>query len=553
MDCQTHKSRGLSTSAMILAVVGFCFTGPADLPAQPVIGPAWPSPPAYGWTVPQPVYVVPAPTVTTRFPPADDGTPSEQVSAAPLPDAHLRMTIAESLLSLLMGREVTDSGPIRDCFLGADVYGQQFTVTHLSVDCRPCATHARLQLQLTGSVVNQTVGVTRPAAVRSEGSHVFQMAKQVDFDGRQFTTRSPSAWVTPQIVYRDASTIVSGVPIIGQIGTAIALNQAERQRPAAIQYTLRRVTESAAPRFNQEVDRKLSDANRQLNTYQPAFFERWGLRTSDQFLMTTDDRLQYGLRIPPPAINPSQDISAASELSGPVLLQEIEDVAPVDLHETEPAAAGAGSRGPVPLAPPVMDGGSLTLMVHEDFVNHVIGRLSLGGREIPDRLIDQLLEALIDTLARMALTDETVDLSNPPEPEYATLLLDPDRPVSLRFDNGQAVLTLRTGLRVLVRGEVPTQQVEIPFHVSSSEQQITYEPGEVAISAASPDDEGPLMGLVRPVIRQQVEQRLQPFAVPRSIRVSIPEMTPVTLRVREVILEDGWLAVALDQRMDEPP
>ncbi len=658
MDCHSHNchshnrtDRGASAVAAVVAaasVASFCLAGAGRASAQMAVSPVWSTPPATVWIVPptvwqptspqwaypqpvppyvaapyisspppyaatpqpslQPVWVVPAPQVTTFYPPADVGLPPGAVppGAVPVPtvtgtppaDAHLRITITGSLLSTLLSREVTDSGRIRDCLMGANLYGDQFTVTRLGVDCQPCATYARLQLRLRGVVTDRTVGVTAPARIHSEGNHRFEMTKEVNFDGRQFTTRSPAAWVTPQIIYRDASTVVSGVPVIGQLGTAIALNEAERRRPAVEQFALRRVTRTAAPRFNNEVDEKLSAANRRLSRHLPAFLGQLGLASSDQRLSTGSDRLYYSLRLPAPSgdepSNPlvlpgelgaqrqgsggrdqgagAQEVggqgsetlreefeaprnptlaepSASSDSQGPVFLESIEpesiEADAVALH-----FAPSSPHSAMPSAPPTVEGRSLTILIHEDFVNHLLSRLPLAGQEVPDRLIDRALDTLLDVLAGKSLTDALPDWGDVPEPEFATILLSPDRPLSIRFSEGRAVLTLRAGFRPVLGGEIPTQRVEIPFEVAPEEQQITLEPQTVTVEPISQEDSGPLAEslakLARPVVRQQVQQRLRTFSLKDTLLLTIPGMTATILSVRDVILEDGWLAITFD-------
>ncbi|MGE0377031.1 MAG: hypothetical protein AB7I48_24640 [Planctomycetaceae bacterium] len=542
-------------AAVLVGLAWFCLGG-GVLRAQTVVNPWWAAPPPAVWTVPQPapsppvvppMWSVPIPTTTAYFPLPSDAVPYEAATVEPPADGHLLVTIAESFLSTLFAREVTDTGTIRDCLLGADLFGEQLTVTRLSVDCRPCPDHARVLMRLTGAVSDHTVGVTRPAAVETEGSHHFEMTKLVEFDGRQFTTRTPSAWVTPQIAYRGATTIVSGVPVIGSIGTAIALSEAERRRPAAEQYALQRVTRTAAPRFNREVDQKLSKANQRLSTNGLPFLEKLGLSASDQLLKTSEDRLYYTVRVParvPPG-NPNR-----TNRLGPVFLDAVEGESS-DVHQAaDPPAQDAAADRTLPSPSPAVaasaEAGAVTILVHEDFVNHLLDRLPLGGREVPDRLIDRFIETLREVLASGSLTGMSFDPGDAGSPEFATILLDPDRPISVRFAEGQAVLTLRAGFRAIVGRELPTQNVEIPFRVTRGEQQVTIDPGAVTVTASSAEDGGPLDAVARPVIRQQVQQRLQPIVLTRTVPVALGELRPTTLSVRDVVLDDGWLAITLD-------
>src|SRR5690606_24364659 len=123
-----------------------CWGPPATF-AQPGVPtlPSWPS--TIGGGTP----------VTTFYPPAtlEDAAPLlQQISGS------VRVIIPEAFLNRLLARSETDTGPVVDNILGANVTGSQNTNTTLSVDVTECPQLARMQLQLTGTTQNQTIGVT---------------------------------------------------------------------------------------------------------------------------------------------------------------------------------------------------------------------------------------------------------------------------------------------------------------------------------------------------------------------------------------------------------
>jgi hypothetical protein len=288
----------------------------------------------------------------------------------------------------------------------------------------------------------------------------------------------------------------------------------------------------------------LSAANHQLATRSHRFFQALGLAPADQVLCTADDRLCYGLRIASSPLPPS------TALRGPVLLGILEETsleAPAD--DTSPFAAPAFADTidvSVRSAPPPVEGSAATILVHQDFVNHLLDSQPLSGREISDRQIEQLADVLREAISRKSLSGLSFDHGELSEPEFATILLAEQQPLSMRFANGEVVITLEAGFRPLVGGEVPTQRIEIPFRLSAGSDQLRLEPGEVRVTAATEDDGSPLAALARPIIQQQVTERLQPMEVPRTIPLALPDTTPTTLAVRDIVLADGWLAITLD-------
>ncbi len=526
------------------AVIAWAFasmSGP--LVGQTYVQPRWVSPPPpVVWIAPAPppiqppVWVMPPQQIRTFYPPSTIVQRMEShVAISPPPDGHLRVTVTEAFLAKLIGRVDTNAGPVRECILGAAVHGQQLTVTHTTIDLQSCLNQAKFVLRLTGKVSEQTVGVTQQASVQSEGAHQFQMEKQIDFDGTTFTTRSPAAWVVPRISYRGANTFVGGVPLVADIARSIALTEAERRRPQAEQIASQMLTRQAAPRFNDEVDRKLADANRNLARFSPTLFQWIDLTPDRQSLSTSGDRLFYQLALPPPPA-----------VLGRRLTHEVEEVAfehlqaPLLLPSDEEPFASSSPP------PSMQDGEAITIALHEDLVNHVLASLPLGGREIPDKLIDRLIEVLLQTIESRSFDPKSQDLNDGSEAEFATILLAEERPVSIRFDDGQAIVTVLAGFRPLLTPELPTQRLEIPYGLTQADGQLTLEPGDVTVSATLPEDRGPLTDLARPLIRQQVEQRLQPISLPSSVDLNLPDITPTTLTVGQVVLDDGWLIITLD-------
>ncbi|MEZ6144692.1 MAG: hypothetical protein R3B91_04505 [Planctomycetaceae bacterium] len=543
MPCYSDKHPGAARVMLTTVMAWVLAPSPGEVVGQMYAQRTWIAPPPpVVWVSPPPpvvngpVWVMPSQQMTTFYPPS---TIIEQVEESetvlPPAEGQLRVTVTEAFLAKLISRDDTNAGPVRECILGADVFGEQFTLTHTTVDLQPCLDRARFVLRLTGNVSERTVGVTQQAQVQSQGAHQFQMEKQIDFDGMTFTTRSPAAWVVPRISYRGATTFVSGVPVVGDIARSIALTEAERRRPQAEQIASQMLTRQAAPRFNDEVDRKLSEANRKLAQYVPALLQWIDLSADQQSLSTTSDQLLYQIKLPrPPAmlgqgILGDVDEVAFENLQEPLFLPSEED--PVTTSSTFPE---------------VTAGESITIALHEDLVNHVLASLPLGGQEIPDKLIDRLIEILLQTIENQSFDPASLDVGDSSEAEFATVLLAEDQPLSIRFEDGRALVTARAGFRPKLTPEVPTQRIEIPYHVSQTVGQIALEPSDVTVTATLPEDTGPLADLARPIIQQQITQRLHTVSLPTTVDLNLPEMTPTRLTVRQVVLENGWLMITLD-------
>jgi hypothetical protein len=452
-----------------------------------------------------------------------------QLAPADLSEACVvRVVVTAAFLNRMLQQCQVQASPVRDCILGADVFGDQQTETCHHIELRPCATHARFVFVLEGKVANQTVSVTPQAAIQTVGSHDFRLLKQIDFNGQEFTTRSPEAWVTPRLSHQGAQTPVSGWPLLGPLASGIALSESERRRPEAEWIASQRITDQSAPRFNSEVDRHLGRANALLKNRLPTMLGSVGLSLDHLRLISQESQFAWGV-VPP--------TDAATSGAWPLL----------------PGNSEAAS--PVPL-PTHRTGQAVTVAIHESAVNGLLRRLPLGGMEVADTQIDQLLELLLGILGRGSLGPIPGDLfgairlsADSPPPEFSTLLMDREQPLSVQYDDGTMRLRALCGFRPVLTPAVPPQWVEIPLRLQRRDGQFVLEPGEVAVTSPPGAVTSPLVELARPVVRAQVSQRLKtlPLAAQWHLdAVGLPSVPSTPLQLVELVIDDGWLIIGLD-------
>jgi hypothetical protein len=400
-------------------------------------------------------------------------------------------------------RQQTDQGQVRDCILGADVFGDQTTTTTTHIDFRPCDAVAKLELQVDGEVDSQTVGVTPQAQIRTLGRHHFRLAKEIEFDGAQTRTRSPAVTVTPSQRHVGAMTQLSRVPLLGQVADGIAMQQANARNPVAARITAEKITQQAAPEFNERVDAELSRLNQLLSGRVRLQLEQFRLAPKSQSLSTSETDLLWCVTLdvptPPPAL---------------------------------------------PLAEPgVLDGQAGGLYLHDSLVNDLLARLPLGGIGVPDAAIDRWFHLLAEGGGLAALSRG----GEPIQPQLATIVFDRQRPIQLRFEEGQFQLVLRIGFAPVAGPVIPTQEITIPFSVKLSATSVEFHPGEVQIAPGDPTAAGGMIDeAARVLIREQVQNRLRSRTAPRRIPVELPDAPATQVSVHAVTLRDGWLSVTFD-------
>lgn len=125
-----------------------------------------------------------------------------------LEEVPLCLVVGEDFAGSLVRSETIDQGPVRDFVLGAYVVGHQRTRARTSLDFVPHEGTARMLLLLEGEIHNQTANHTPHALIHSEGNYRFHLAKQIEFDGQVFRTRSPGALMMIHQRNRGAETPV---------------------------------------------------------------------------------------------------------------------------------------------------------------------------------------------------------------------------------------------------------------------------------------------------------------------------------------------------------
>ncbi|MFV0443152.1 MAG: hypothetical protein ACK5Q5_06245 [Planctomycetaceae bacterium] len=493
----SHHTAFVSLARIPAQVVAVCVLLSANISlAQPWVG----SPPrAFG--SPPVVWLVPDATCETCPPSA---AVVQQFAARPVSqNCNFAVRATEDFANRVVVRKQTQQGPVRDFVMGADVYGDQSTTTTTRVNFIPCETAARLQLQVDGDIDSRTTGVTPQAQVQSLGRHHFQLVKEIDFDGLAVSTRTPAVFVSPTQQHVGAQTTLSRFPLLGQVASNIALQQAYARNPQAARITADRITQQAAPEFNQRIDAELSRLNQLLSGQVHNQLQQYGLAPKFHGLSTSDQDLLWCVTLdvptPPPAL-------------------------PAEWTGMNSGRAGG-------------------LYLHDSLINDLLARLPLGGMEVPDAAIDRWFQLLARGEGLAALSNA----GEPIAPQFATIVFDRRQPVRLTFENGQFELILRIGFKPVAGPQIPTQELTIPFTVELSETDVRFHPGEVSLVAGDPAAAtGLLDEAARVLIREQVQSKLQSRTAPRTLPVELPDAPRTEVQVKEVRLQGGWLSVTFD-------
>jgi hypothetical protein len=483
---------------------------PSDGLPPLVIPPAYPHRPQNPAPA-RPVEPEPTPeNSTTRLRPSNEPLIDPFVGDSPTwnvdPRFGLIVLVHESFANRFVQRDEHAAGPVRDCILGAQVLGNQMTLAASRLDFVADGDSARMLIRLDGTVHNNTVGITPQAQVFSRGEHVFRLEKEVDFDGIRFSTRTPSAWVTPRIVNTTAATPLREVPLIGEpflepVARMTALTAAEQRRGEAQRIAAERVTAPAARAFNEQADSQLAVLNQALNQLQRTR-EQLGIAPEEERVHSTRDLVQYSARY----------------------------------HDSLPAL-------PVPVDYQNKPVTGMTLLVNDSLLNAGAGDLQLGGTEFYVREVEEFIERILVHIPGFIPSDPP---ANPLiDQDLLTVRLDEVDPINVQFLENETHLTFRVSFIPAQGPVVPSKLVTIVYRASITDEMVILTPADVRVTAA-PGVVDPIGAVTEDVIQSQFAQRLVPLQFRNGSTITLPDAPSVKITVTELSSHDGWLMLAAE-------
>ncbi|WP_437206533.1 hypothetical protein [Planctomicrobium sp. SH664] len=445
-------------------------------------------------------------------------------------DHQICILLGEGFANRIVETDNLDEGPVSNQEPGMTIRGSQRTTATTSFDAVPDPRAAKFEILLNGQTLHHTVVTTPQATVHLDGASQFQLSKQVEFDGRMLTTRSPSAYLTTNQRPVGAMTAVSGIPILGRIATNTVLNAVEQRRPSTDWLTAMRITSHVGPRFNNELDQQLSKINDRLSSFKRLLAMK-GLDPEIVRASSTDDAVLWAASfrstLSTPTFAPVQDawpVPADPFQGKPVV--PVPDLA-AKSRRTPWQAASLSSAD-------VSVSDQLIVSIHESLLDDVLSRFSLAGREISDASLGKLLQG-----------DLSGGLNEPPQ--MATLILDSERPFSLSFYGNEILLEIRLAVRLTVGKEMPPQIITLSIVPVLTGDNVEIRPTLKSIKPVNPDNVVTMAALVEPVLKQKITESLKNVTLPATF--SLPpkgNQPPVVIRTYSVSMREGRLNVILE-------
>ena len=499
----------------------------------------------------------------------------------------IHVGVTQKFLDELIKVESVDSGPVRDCILGAQVVGSQSTETSVHVRLVPNDQMAELEFQLSGVTRNETENRTPQAVIQSEGVHRFEVSKSVTFDGKKLLTRSPSATMYPFQRNRAARTPASSIPLLGPLVSQYALEIANQRRPMAERITAQKITEQVVPQFNESVDERLTELNNQLKHVIPKQLPLLGITEPTTRVWTTEKQMKVSfawdtVRSCPEYI-PNVAVADASELRlalhSEALKVWLENLPlggveiPVDnldrwqqeLQRQLSSRIWGGSRfgeSPGGTSPSqIVRAGRIRVRTVSDELKTppgfgeptVVGPLlvprpgtgsSLKVPVIQTPPAEPTIDRPIDTSGESEKTDEKSSGDSDADAgilgqSQVQMILAKDNPLSVEFGSGEAIVTLTAAFRISPAPQTGFHRIRIPVTSRIQGEELIVTPGPAKVETV--DSSGPLSELMRATIEKQVQLRLQPTSWPVERELEREKGNPIVIRLHELASGSGWM------------
>ena len=414
---------------------------------------------------------------------------------------NLRLVADSSFLSMLVATNDINSGPVRDYFMGANIFGNQRTNSTVNLEFVPSDDAARFNLTVAGNTNSNTTAYTDQATVRSVGNHRFYAVKPITFNGDLFELAPAKLSVNPAIRHVGISTKYDDI-FFGLFRGMIqrrAFSEANSRLPAGRAHAADEFRQSFLPKFNGEVDQQFGEMNSELAGFESRM-RKQGIAPQAERTRTTSDRFLL-------------------------------DVAVRGVGEVSGNAPNIGSTRGV----------GFTLQIHESLLNNVAERWGFAGRRMTDKEVEEELRQWFTDLMGREVEFGSKDQEEGREP--TKLIFNETDPIRFQVRNGAIVLILRAGIEQEDGEEIPPQLVEVPLNLSVQGGQVVIERGTVIVSPVERPRSRATQIARAGAMRSKIEDSIEDSTRDGSFLIEREGRSPVSVQIHRIEAGGGWLTI----------
>jgi hypothetical protein len=409
-------------------------------------------------------------------------------------NCNVRLAVDGRLLNQLVPDRPDECRDLDDVIGGLAVQGRSVTSAQLAVRLIRDPQRVRMALEIQGEVSALTHCVSGVATFYDDSQASYRASKVIEIGPRGMIVRPALVEVNHDLRLRDVSTDLDPIPLIGTIAQEVARSGHESRRCQMSAEAEQKVWTRAKEQVDDEVDARLGNLARRIQgmLLEPA--AALSLGPAVVSAETTNDRVAMRLRL------------ASDEQ--------------------------LGGNTPRPRAPADC---LASVQVHQSALNNVIDQLELDGATFT---FPELRERLAGRLRRPEMLRQQTDV------EGAKITFAPKGAAQVQCRDGQVALILSVArlemeprawedfhVRVLYRPHVAGRSVEL----------VREELIELEGENLNTRSQIALRGILAKAFSRQRSLPLVPERITGD-----PQLA--RLRVTQVVIEDGWLALAWGRR-----
>jgi hypothetical protein len=123
---------------------------------------------------------------------------------------------------------------------------------------------------------------------------------------------------------------------------------------------------------------------------------------------------------------------------------------------------------------------------------------------------------------------------------------DEKDPLSIRFENGSAVLSLRARFKPAGQDLLPPLEVEIPFKAELTGENMVVTAGKVRVTSRDPAGASETFGLASGLISTAISASLKTLSFSRTLPTQLWPVETSVPRIVELTTDAGWLTISAE-------
>jgi hypothetical protein len=406
-------------------------------------------------------------------------------------NANVRVAISAELVNRMLPKEARQLEYVQDYIQGARVEGNSEASTRLRLVLLPDRLRWRMGLEARGEVASDTSSSKGPATFYQNGVSHYRVRKMLLVDRRGVRLFNAEAEAQANNNLLDYETSYDGIPLLGSIARAIALNQYDAAQDAARLEVQGKIQGRATSRIDQAVAEQLQKGKENFQTKLLEPMRKLQLEPTAVDMETTQERLIARYRL-----------AGHHHLSA---------------HTPRPQAPGDSL---------------LSVQVHETAFNNILDRLELGGRRIE-------LRELYKEVTSIFSKDAPPPPDDLPEDVFVTFMQDD--PVRIDCDEGRVRLTIR--IEALEHNKSKWQNFTVRGYYAPYSDQLDANLARDGVIELIGEklrfgDQIALRGIFSRVLSRNRKLNL----VNKQLAMA-PELQDQ--QVTQLVIHDGWMGVAL--------